>query len=163
MINLSSELWKRIHDGKFKYELVHSVYFQFPFLKLNDNYVIQDIDNKIVGYIYVNGVVVLYPGYKWDGATAAPDFPSILLAAAFHDLFCQIEHDISISRSITDQTFVYVAKYYKAPLMGRIYYMGIMVGRRVLDFVNPFSSNRYFFPTKMDDQFVYQHKNPLTQ
>jgi hypothetical protein len=162
MTNLSYGLWKRIQDEKFKYELVNLVYFQFPFLKFQTNYVIRDIRYKIVGHIYVNGAVVLYPGYRWDGATSAPDFPSILLAAAFHDLFCQIEHDIDISRSITDQIFVYVAKYYNAPFLGKIYYMGIIIGRRALDIVNPFPAKRHLFITEMDDQFVYHHKNSLT-
>jgi len=40
------------------------------------------------GFLSVTGILTLYPGYQWDGATGAIDTISILRASALHDWFC---------------------------------------------------------------------------
>lgn len=40
------------------------------------------------GHLAANGVLTLFAGYRWDGATGAIDTPSIMRASAVHDWFC---------------------------------------------------------------------------
>ena len=41
------------------------------------------------GLFSTSGLLTLYPGFVYDGATGAVDTPEVMLAAAFHDWGCE--------------------------------------------------------------------------
>ncbi len=43
--------------------------------------------------LYPSGLLEVYAGFAWDGATGVPDFKSTLEAAMVHDVFCQLMNE----------------------------------------------------------------------
>ncbi len=73
------------------------------------------------------GLLTIYPGYHFDGATMAPDLVVLMRAVVFHDLMCQCAgHPLwPFRRSDGDWWFMEVAAEDKHELLGAVYFLGI--------------------------------------
>lgn len=77
----------------------------------------------------INGIMTILPGYRWDGATFAPDVAKLMRAVLLHDFLCQLceRPEWPIKRFEADRYFHTEAKK-EAPFLATIYYAGIRIG-----------------------------------
>jgi hypothetical protein len=47
-------------------------------------------NGRSIATIKEDGLARIFPGYHFDGATCAPDFPKAMRGVVFHDLLCQL-------------------------------------------------------------------------
>lgn len=86
----------------------------------------------------LDGILTILPGYRWDGATFAPDVAKLMRAVLLHDFLCQLvgRPDWPIGRIEADRCF-YTEARKDAPVLAAIYYAGIRIGGGVHRAFNP--------------------------
>ena len=86
----------------------------------------------------VDGILTILPGYRWDGATFAPDIAKLMRAVLLHDFLCQIceRAEWPIRRFEADRCF-YTEARKDAPVLAAIYYAGIRIGGGLHRAFNP--------------------------
>lgn len=81
--------YERTKQSKWKYKLLVDRYFSFREIPKELHIVIYKKNGKRLAEIK-NGYIRILAGFVWDGATFAPDLPTMLRATLLHDLMCQI-------------------------------------------------------------------------
>jgi hypothetical protein len=79
--SLNGMEWEKSPDPKWKWELTKDVYWQTGILP-------KETINFPGFTLYVSGLLILYAGFKWDGATFSLDTWSNARGSAIHDVGC---------------------------------------------------------------------------
>lgn len=77
--------YKRIEDPHYLYELVKPVSIKLPVVLRECQAKLHDKKGPFVLFIKGNKMTVR-PPYRWDGASYAPDFKSVMVPALVHDI-----------------------------------------------------------------------------
>lgn len=91
--------------GKYKYVLDQDYQYQ---LGVTIEKPFEGIDKKGVKRMSIttDGLLNIYAGYAWDGATAVPDFKGTYYAALVHDALYQFLPHTPLTRKQIDEIFL---------------------------------------------------------
>lgn len=123
---MNNNWYKKTDHPKWKYVLIEKMRFQLPV-----SYIELDIfsdKGELLAHLDCSGLLTIYPGYAWDGATCALDFKSALRATLIHDIMCQlVNHDHwTYDRFEADLLFFETAKKDRF-VFARVYFYGVAV------------------------------------
>lgn len=102
------------------------------------NISIQTTEGKELAKLHKDGKLVIYPGYCWDGATCAPDFPEVLRATLIHDIMCQLNNqpDWPYMRDDADYEFRRVSREDKFKFR-LIYFVAVLLFGMIKEYLFP--------------------------
>lgn len=78
------------------------------------------------------GIRIVHKGYRWDGATCAPDCVSVLMETVPHDVDCQCQFlpvyvELVATRKQADQWFAASLRR-RGVKLWRLWYLGVRIG-----------------------------------
>lgn len=108
----TSKTWyRKIKEPPFKYEVILPVSCRLPIQANLPDCRGSWKDSKVEVLRIKDRDMTILPGYKWDGATCAPDFEAVMLPALVHDiLYDAIKSGYNIPFELADAVFMALMK-----------------------------------------------------
>lgn len=86
--------YKKIKSKKYKYELTKDIAFKIPKPKI-----LKVIDSEYFSYDSINGILYIFKGYQWDGASGpAIDTQNFMRGSLLHDCLYQLMRENFIDK-----------------------------------------------------------------
>lgn len=129
--------YRKTGDRKWPYEVIAPMHFRLGQFD-EDYFVHAKSTGQLLGTLKADGLLTVFPGYRFDGATFAPDIKSMMRSILLHDFLCQCcEHHLwPIDRYEADLWFHTLGLIDKASYISAYYSVVRALG----------GVHRFFFP-----------------